>query len=106
MGSSEEPIRVTVHVTGFKKFGGVENNPTETIVTNLEEYLKQRGCSFPEGFTVGSYTALDVAGDAVPPFFNEIMQSTVSDSSSSTKEQVIWVSFTLFSFSFLKLFIV
>ena len=40
-------VAVTVHVTGFKKFHGVSENPTETIVSNLKEYLKKRG--LPKG---------------------------------------------------------
>ncbi|KAM4108002.1 hypothetical protein ACB094_03G011700 [Castanea mollissima] len=34
-------VAVTVHVTGFKKFHGISENPTETIVSNLIEYTLQ-----------------------------------------------------------------
>ncbi|KAM3752342.1 hypothetical protein ACB098_03G010900 [Castanea mollissima] len=34
-------VAVTVHVTGFKKFHGISENPTETIVSNLKEYTLQ-----------------------------------------------------------------
>ncbi|KAM4118839.1 hypothetical protein ACJW30_03G013200 [Castanea mollissima] len=34
-------VAVTVHVTGFKKFHGISENPTETIVNNLKEYTLQ-----------------------------------------------------------------
>ncbi|KAF3954033.1 hypothetical protein CMV_020574 [Castanea mollissima] len=45
-------VAVTVHVTGFKKFHGISENPTETIVSNLKEYVKKKG--LPKGLTLGS----------------------------------------------------
>ncbi|KAI3899748.1 hypothetical protein MKW92_040423 [Papaver armeniacum] len=52
MGSEVPPAAVTIHVTGFKRFHGVSENPTETIVCNLEQYLKRKGS--PKGFILGS----------------------------------------------------
>lgn len=40
---SEGPSAVTVHVTGFKKFIGIPENPTEKIVSNLKSYMEKRG---------------------------------------------------------------
>jgi hypothetical protein len=34
---------VTVHVTGFKKFIGVPENPTEKIVRNIQSYMEKKG---------------------------------------------------------------
>ena len=34
-------------VTGFKEFSGVEENPTEFIVKNLQDYLRVRGKPLP-----------------------------------------------------------
>ena len=36
----------TIHVTGFKKFHGVSENPTETIANNLTEYMNKKGLGF------------------------------------------------------------
>jgi len=41
--SSEGPSPVTVHVTGFKRFHGVAENPTEKIVRNLRSFVEKRG---------------------------------------------------------------
>lgn len=59
---SEEAKRspVIVHVTGFKKFHGVAENPTETIVSNLKDYMKRRGV--PKGPILGSCSILDTTG--------------------------------------------
>lgn len=54
---SEGPKAVTIHVTGFKKFQGVAENPTETIVNNLMNFV-QRKKSLPAGVTLGSCTVL------------------------------------------------
>jgi pyroglutamyl-peptidase len=41
---SEGPSVVTVHVTGFKKFHGVAENPTEKILCSAAaQFLKQQG---------------------------------------------------------------
>ncbi|KAF2292763.1 hypothetical protein GH714_027923 [Hevea brasiliensis] len=49
---SEGAKDVVIHVTGFKKFQGVAENPTETIVNNLKDYVEKRG--LPAGLTLGS----------------------------------------------------
>ncbi|KAL5723821.1 pyroglutamyl-peptidase I [Ranunculus cassubicifolius] len=84
---SEGPIPVTIHVTGFKKFHGVENNPTETIVSNLSEFLKQRGSSCNGRFTLGSCTVLQASGDEILNFLYKEEQSPRVD------QRVVWLHF-------------
>ena len=89
---SEGPPAVTIHVTGFKKFHGVPENPTETIVTSLKDYMKKRG--FPKGLTIGSCSILETAGQGALEALNKTLQSSVSakDSESSNSGRIIWVS--------------
>jgi pyroglutamyl-peptidase len=90
---SEGPPAVTVHITGFKKFHGVSENPTETIVSNLKEHMKKRG--LPKGLVLGSCTILDTAGHgAVTPLY-QTLQSAINeqDSESSGRGRVIWIHF-------------
>ncbi len=90
---SEGPPAVTIHVTGFKKFHGVSVNPTETIVSNLKEYMKKKG--LPKGVILGSCNILETAGQgALVPLY-QTLQSAVSrtENESSTYEKVIWVHF-------------
>lgn len=89
---SEGPPTVTVHVTGFKKFHGVSENPTETVVTNLKEFMKKRG--YPKGLILGSCSILETAGQgAVAPLY-QMLQSSLSknDSESSNLGRFIWVN--------------
>ena len=91
MGSEGLPA-VTIHVTGFKKFHGVAENPTETIVSNLKEYMKKKG--MPKGVILGSCSVLETAGQgAVAPLY-QIFQSSINskDSESSSPGRIIWVS--------------
>lgn len=90
---SEGPPTVTVHVTGFKKFHGVSENPTETVVTNLKEFMKKRG--YPKGLILGSCSILETAGQgAVAPLY-QMLQSSLNknDSESSNLGRLIWVHF-------------
>ncbi|KAG6774915.1 hypothetical protein POTOM_018333 [Populus tomentosa] len=90
---SEGPPAVTVHVTGFKKFHGVAENPTETIVGNLKEYMKKKG--MPKGVILGSCSVLETAGQgAVAPLY-QIFQSSINskDSESSSPGRIIWLHF-------------
>jgi len=90
---SEGPQAVTIHVTGFKKFHGVAENPTETIVTNLRDYVKKRG--LPKGVILGSCSILDTAGQgAVLPLYQTLQASLSKDDvESSNHSRVIWVHF-------------
>ncbi|KAM7478523.1 hypothetical protein LguiA_026736 [Lonicera macranthoides] len=90
---SEGPQSVTIHVTGFKKFHGVSENPTETIVSNLKDYVSKKG--LPKGLILGSCNILDTAGQgALVPLY-QTLQSAISskDSESSNYGRVIWVHF-------------
>ncbi|RZC56077.1 hypothetical protein C5167_014926 [Papaver somniferum] len=90
MGSEVPPAAVTIHVTGFKRFHGVAENPTETIVCNLEQYLKRRG--LPKGFVLGSCNVLETAGEgAVAPLYLTLKSAVKSlDSESANLGQTIW----------------
>lgn len=90
---SEAPPSVTIHVTGFKKFHGVPENPTETIVTGLRDYLTKRG--FPKGLTLGSCNILETAGNGALENLNKTLQSSVipKDSNSSSSGRTIWIHF-------------
>jgi len=57
---SEAPELVEFHITGFKKFHGVADNPTEVIVSKIEEYMRIHG--MPNGVQLGSCTVLETAG--------------------------------------------
>ncbi|KAI3891725.1 hypothetical protein MKW92_000565 [Papaver armeniacum] len=93
MGSEVPPAAVTIHVTGFKRFHGVAENPTETIVCNLEQYLKRKGS--PKGFILGSCDVLETAGEgAVAPLYLTLKSAVKSlDSESSNIGKTIWLHF-------------
>ncbi|KAJ0976440.1 hypothetical protein J5N97_018405 [Dioscorea zingiberensis] len=88
---SEGPQVVTVHVTGFKKFHGVSENPTETIVRNLKEYMEKKG--LPKGLVLGSCNVLETAGEGALPSLYEIFESAVTDQDNQylPSRQVIWL---------------
>jgi pyroglutamyl-peptidase len=90
---SEGPAAVTIHVTGFKKFHGVSENPTETIVNNLKEYMKKNG--LPKGLTLGSCSILETAGQGSLAPLYQTLQSAISekDSQSSNSGRIIWLHF-------------
>lgn len=83
---------MTIHVTGFKKFHGVFDNPTETIVCNLREFMEKKG--FPKGLVLGSCNVLEVAGEGAVAALYQVLESAVTDLDveSLETEQVIWVS--------------
>ncbi|XP_059440398.1 uncharacterized protein LOC132172848 isoform X2 [Corylus avellana] len=90
---SEGPPAVTIHVTGFKKFHGVSENPTETIVGNLKEYMKKKG--LPKGLIIGSCSVLETAGQGALPSLYQILKSAISgeNSESSNSGRTIWIHF-------------
>ncbi|OVA13558.1 Peptidase C15 [Macleaya cordata] len=90
---SEGPPAVTVHVTGFKKFHGVAENPTETIVGNLKEYVEKKG--LPKGLILGSCNVLEAAGEGAVPALYQILDSAVKSSNfkPSNSGQIIWLHF-------------
>lgn len=85
---SEGPKAVVIHVTGFKRFQGVSQNPTETIVKNLKDFVEKRGLA--AGVTLGSCTILEAAGDGALATLLKTMEAGISTSNAS--EQVVWVS--------------
>lgn len=87
---SEGPTPVTIHVTGFKKFQGVPENPTERLVTNLRSYVEKRG--LPAGVTLGSCIVLETAGEGALPALCRVIESGTSATNSSSGRQVVWVS--------------
>ena len=92
MGSEGPPAQVTVHVTGFKKFHGVSENPTETIVNKLAEYMKKKG--LPKGLVLESCNILETAGQgALVPLY-QTLQSAIGakETGSSNSNKIIWVS--------------
>lgn len=90
---SEGPKSVVINVSGFKKFQGVAENPTETIVNNLRSFVEKRG--LPSGLTLGSCTILETAGDGASPALYKAMESGISKTGSTTNEQVVWVSVSI-----------
>ncbi|XP_010552652.1 PREDICTED: uncharacterized protein LOC104822972 [Tarenaya hassleriana] len=88
MGSEGAKGGITINVTGFKKFLGVVENPTERIVNNLKEYTEKRG--LPEGVTLGSCTVLETAGEGARPQLYKLLESPVSGSVNSN-QTVVWL---------------
>ncbi|KAF5443135.1 hypothetical protein F2P56_035723 [Juglans regia] len=88
---SEGPKAVTIHVTGFKKFQGVAENPTETIVSNLKDFVERRG--LPPGVTLGTCTILETAGDGALPLLYQTLESGISRMDGTSNEQVVWLHF-------------
>ncbi|KAM5560952.1 hypothetical protein ABKV19_021857 [Rosa sericea] len=88
---SEGPATITIHVTGFKKFHGVSENPTETIVSNLTDYVKKNGS--PKGLVIGSCSILETAGQgALLPLY-QTLRSAISEKDSTNSSRIIWVHF-------------
>ncbi|CAN6467222.1 unnamed protein product [Victoria cruziana] len=75
MGSEGLPA-VTVHVTGFKKFHGVAENPTEIIVRNLSAYMEKNG--LPKGLVIGSCSVLETAGEGALPELYKIFEAAAA----------------------------
>lgn len=81
---------MTVHVTGFKKFHGVAENPTEKIVCNLKSFMEKRG--LPKGLVLGNCTVLEAAGQSALGPLYEFLESTIADREhGSQNQQVILV---------------
>lgn len=95
---SEVPKSVTIHVTGFKKFQGVSENPTESIVNNLKKYVEKKG--LPPGVHLGSCLVLETAGDGALPTLYKLFESGTSAENTSN-DSVVWVSFKLLFSPFL-----
>ncbi|KAL2644481.1 hypothetical protein R1flu_012068 [Riccia fluitans] len=59
MGSEAAPA-MEFHLTGFKKFHNVANNPTETLVTRAKQYVSNN--PLPSGAEIKTCTVLETAG--------------------------------------------
>ncbi|KAI3733497.1 hypothetical protein L6452_12940 [Arctium lappa] len=82
--------RVIIHVTGFKKFNGIANNPTETIVSNLKGYVEKKGL-WP-GVCIGSCIVLETAGEYALLMLYKVLKSAISRDNMSSLKEVVWVS--------------
>lgn len=97
MGSEAIPAaNVVFHLTGFKKFHGVPENPTEVLVSNIEEYMSTYG--MPLGATLGSCTILETAGLGALGTLQKLLDSALPIPSSQRSldqgekpESIIWV---------------
>ncbi|KAK7361813.1 hypothetical protein VNO77_03897 [Canavalia gladiata] len=86
---SEGPKAITIHVTGFKKFQGVPENPTEVIVNNLKGYVERKG--LPAGVTLGSCTVLEAAGEGALPQLCQTLESAISKTDTVSNANVVWL---------------
>ncbi|KAL3726498.1 hypothetical protein ACJRO7_031400 [Eucalyptus globulus] len=86
---TEGPKPLTINVTGFKKFRGVLENPTEAIVNNLKSFIEKKG--LPPGVTLGTCTTLETAGDGAVRKLLEVMESGTLTNGSTYNEQVVWL---------------
>ncbi|EOA38498.1 hypothetical protein CARUB_v10010266mg [Capsella rubella] len=86
---SEGPKAITIHVTGFKKFLGVSDNPTEKIATNLISYVEKRG--LPSGLSLGSCSVLDTAGEGAKSKLYEVLESSVVSGDQNSNGTVVWL---------------
>ena len=75
----------------IKKFQGVFENPTKTIVNNLMSFVQRKGL-LPAGVTLGSCTVLETAGNGALPMLYKVLESGFSGIDTK-HEQVIWVGF-------------
>ncbi|XP_068663250.1 uncharacterized protein [Aristolochia californica] len=84
---SEGPSEVIVHVTGFKKFHGVTENPTETIVSNLKEFTGKKG--LPKGLVLGSCEVLETAGLGALASLYQMFESGLNSKTSSSGRVIL-----------------
>lgn len=88
---SEGPKAITIHVTGFKKFLGVSENPTEKIAKNLKSYVEEKR-GLPSGSSLGSCTVLEAAGEGAKSHLYEVLESyTVVSGDKTSNATVVWV---------------
>uniref|UniRef100_A0A0E0IIX6 Pyrrolidone-carboxylate peptidase n=1 Tax=Oryza nivara TaxID=4536 RepID=A0A0E0IIX6_ORYNI len=81
----EGPSVVTVHVTGFKKFHGVAENPTEKIVTNLKSFVEKKG--LPKNLVLGSCTVLETAGQGALGTLYKVLESSIAERENGSSAQ-------------------
>ncbi|KAK6116523.1 hypothetical protein DH2020_049728 [Rehmannia glutinosa] len=83
---SEGRQSVRINVTGFKKFQGVDENPTEIIVSNLRNYVESKGL-LPAGVNLGICCVLETAADGAISQFYKVLESGIS----TNDEKVVWL---------------
>jgi pyroglutamyl-peptidase len=77
MGSEAAPASfIEFHITGFKKFHGVAENPTEVLVGTIEEYVRKHD-GMPTGTLLGSCTVLETAGEGALGPLMELLDSSL-----------------------------
>ncbi|KAL8532668.1 hypothetical protein ACS0TY_009034 [Phlomoides rotata] len=86
MGSDGAKL-VRINVTGFKKFEGVYENPSEVIVNNLRSYVESNG-GLPAGVTLGVCAVLETAGDGAIADLYKVLETGIANSNNET---VIWL---------------
>lgn len=96
---SEGPLPTVLHVTGFKKFHGVDENPTEVIARVLHEYLEKKG--LPPSCRLGTISVLETAGDGAHCTLLTLLDSVLpakptnpsldTPPPSPMDERIIWV---------------
>ncbi|KAM3344592.1 hypothetical protein P3S68_024301 [Capsicum galapagoense] len=89
---SEGTKSVTIHVTRFKKFHGVAQNPIETAINILKDYDEQRGLA--ADMTLGSSTILEKIGESGILTLLKFKKKESSLGNSLDNGHVIWASST------------
>ena len=97
---------LVLHITGFKRFKGVDENPTESIMVALKEALvgrkeeKQKegnllseSVKLPWGIRIGSVTILEVGGYGALPALQNLLDSALTEKNTNglIDEQIVWV---------------
>uniref|UniRef100_A0A0E0EF13 Pyrrolidone-carboxylate peptidase n=1 Tax=Oryza meridionalis TaxID=40149 RepID=A0A0E0EF13_9ORYZ len=82
---TQGPSVVTVHVTGFKKFHGVAENPTEKIVGNLKSFVEKKG--LPKNLVLGSCTVLETAGQGALGTLYKVLESAIAERENGSSAQ-------------------
>lgn len=73
MGSEAPPV-IEFNLTGFKRFHGVTENPTESLVGKIEEHMRKVG--MPPGTMLGTCTVLESAGEGALNPLMQLLHST------------------------------
>ena len=76
MGSQGSPSNCIFHVTGFKKFYGVNENPTQVLASMLEDYIEKKR-SLPVNAKLGSITVMETVGEGVLHTFQTLLDSAL-----------------------------
>eukprot|EP01130_Rhizamoeba_saxonica_P013852 TRINITY_DN595_c0_g1_i2.p1 TRINITY_DN595_c0_g1~~TRINITY_DN595_c0_g1_i2.p1 ORF type:complete len:218 (+),score=42.22 TRINITY_DN595_c0_g1_i2:57-710(+) len=78
-------------LTGFGKFGGIEDNPTTHLITNLPEYLQSHPLS--EQVQVVSYNVYEVAADPATESLNLDWTNLSNNPHFNNAEHVVFLHF-------------